>query len=183
MDAESFFAILYSQFVFSQRGIMNKIKHTAEFKIAQPVAKLFPLFSAEGEKLWVPGWDYENILGTTDLSEDYVFLTKTHDHGSTDAIWLTKRYEPETYFVQFYKVEPGDKVGIVTVQCFEEVEALTRVQVSYEYIALTEKGRKFIESFTQTMYEDFIVEWEALLVKYFESVSGFRFSAPADAIE
>ena len=25
-------------------------------------------------------------MGTTELSEDYVFLTKTHDHGTTDAI-------------------------------------------------------------------------------------------------
>jgi hypothetical protein len=28
---------------------------------------LFPLFSAEGEKLWVPGWDYENVMGTREL--------------------------------------------------------------------------------------------------------------------
>ena len=146
--------------------MMNKIKHTTAFEISQPAEKLFPLFSAEGEKLWVPGWDYENIMGTTDLSEDYIFLTKAHDHGSTDAIWLVKRYEPETYFVQFYKVEPGDKVGIITVQCVAEAEALTRVQVSYEYIALAEKGRKFIKTFTQTVYEEFIAEWEALLVEY-----------------
>ena len=51
-----------------------------------PIAELFPLFSPEGEKLWVPGWDYENIMGTTALSEDYVFLTKIHDHATRDAI-------------------------------------------------------------------------------------------------
>ena len=93
----------------------------------------------------------------------------SHDHASADAIWLVKRYQPESYFVQFYKVEPEDKVGIVTVQCFEEAETLTRVQVSYEYIALAEKGRKFIDAFTQNAYEEFISEWEELLVKYYES--------------
>ena len=95
---------------------MNKIKHTDGFEIFQPIDKLFPLFSPEGEKLWVPGWDYENIMGSTELCEDYVFLAKNHDHASTDAIWLVKRYEQESYLVQHYKVEPEDKVGIVTVQ-------------------------------------------------------------------
>lgn len=61
---------------------MSTVKHTASFEIAQPVDELFPLFSAEGEKLWVPGWDYENIMGSTDIQEDYVFLTKNHDHAS-----------------------------------------------------------------------------------------------------
>ena len=95
-----------------------------------------------------------------------VFLTKNHDHASMDAIWLVKKYERASYLVQFYKVEPEDKVGIVTVQCLKKAEALTHVQVSYEYIALTEKGRRFIESFSHDVYEKFISEWEDLLANY-----------------
>ena len=148
---------------------MNKIKHTAGFEISQPVDELFPLFSPEGERFWVPSWDYENIMGTTDLYEDYIFLTKNHDHVSTDTIWLVKRYEPESYLVQFYKVEPENKIGIVTVQCFKKAEELTYVQVSYEYIGLTEQGRNFIKSFTHDLYEKFISEWEHSILKYYES--------------
>jgi len=148
---------------------VSTIKRTAGFRIDQPIDLLFPLFSAEGEKLWVPGWDYKNITGSNDLHEDYVFLTRNHDHASTDAIWLVKRYEPEIYLVQFYKVEPEDKVGIVTVQCNRIDEGLTRVEVSYEYIGLSEKGDEFIEGFTSTEYEAFIGEWNNFLVSYFES--------------
>ena len=53
---------------------MNTIKHTTEFEIAQPIDLLLPLFRPEGEKWWVPGWDYVTIMGTTDLSADYIFL-------------------------------------------------------------------------------------------------------------
>jgi len=137
--------------------------------IDQPIALLFPLFSAEGEKLWVPGWDYVNIMESKDLHEDYVFLTKNHDHASTDAIWLVKRYQPEIHLVQFYKVEPEDKVGIVTVQCKKIAEGLTQVEVSYEYIGLSQQGNEFIEGFTSTEYKAFIVEWKNLLLSYFES--------------
>ena len=108
-------------------------------------------------------------MGSNDLHEDYIFLTKNHDHASTNAIWLVKRYEPETYLVQFYKVEPEDKVGIVTVQCKKFDESLTQVEVSYEYIGLSKKGNEFIQGFTSTKYKAFIAEWKDLLVTYFQS--------------
>ncbi len=148
---------------------MRSIKHSAGFDIAQPVEKVFPLFSPEGEKLWVPNWDYKNIMGTTELSEDYVFLTATHDHASTDAIWLVKRYEPKAWFVQFYRVEPEDKTGIVTVQCSRINDHETHLEVSYQYIPLSEKGRKFIDGFTIEFFNKFIGEWRDLLFRYFDS--------------
>jgi len=141
---------------------VSTIKYTEKFKISQPIEILFPLFSAEGEKVWVPGWDYENIIGSTDLYEN-------HDHASTDAIWLVKKHEPESYLVQFYKVEPEDKVGIITVQCIKIDDSQTQVEVSYEYIGLSRKGDEFIERFTSSEYKEFINEWNTLLDTYFES--------------
>jgi len=125
---------------------MSNVKHTASFQISQPIDVLFPLFCAEGEKLWVPGWDYKNIMGSNELHEDYVFLTKTHDHASADAIWIAKKYDPENYHVQFFKVEPGDKIGIVGVNCTLLNEASTKVQVTYEYIGLSDKGTQVVTS-------------------------------------
>jgi hypothetical protein len=146
---------------------MSIIKHTANFNIDQPIDVLFPLFSAEGEKLWVPGWTYENIMGSTELHEDYVFLTTNHDHAMIKAIWLVKAYKPESYFVQFYKVEPENKVGIISVQCTEISDDATGIEVSYEYIGLSKEGNKFIEDFTSLKYDAFIDEWKKLLLNYF----------------
>ncbi len=50
------------------------------------MGEVFPLFSPEGEKAWVPGRDYENVMGTTELAEDYVFTTRSHDHAATTAV-------------------------------------------------------------------------------------------------
>jgi hypothetical protein len=146
---------------------MSSVKHTASFEIAQPIKELFPLFSAEGEKLWVPGWNYDNIMGGTDLHEDYVFVTKSHDHAASDAIWVVKRYEPEKHLVQFYKVEPSEKIGVIEVKCFDLSKSRTKVQVSYEYIGISASGNKFVSNFSSTGYKEFISEWEALLGKYF----------------
>ena len=151
---------------------MNAVKHTETFRIQQPAEILFPLFSAEGEKLWVPGWEYTNISGSEATHEDFIFLTRGQDHTSTagDTIWLVKRYDPESYFVQFYRVEPGQKVGLVSVRCLEIDKNITDVQVSYEYTALTEIGVQFIETFTPDHYKKFIAEWKTHLDHYFKSI-------------
>jgi len=78
-------------------------------------------------------------------------------------------YQPEFYLVQFYKIEPEIKVGTTTVQCTKMAESLTQLEVSYEYVGLSEKGNEFIEGFTSTEYDEFISEWNNLLVSYFES--------------
>ena len=148
---------------------MKSISHTKAFEMAIPIADLFPLFSPEGEKHWVPGWDYENVMGTTELSEDYVFLTKSHDHGTKDAIWIVKRYDPKLHIVQFYKVEPEDKIGLVTVRCTELEAERTKVQVTYKYVALSATAEVFVSAFSENAYEEFIGEWQTLLSNYFES--------------
>jgi hypothetical protein len=42
---------------------VKSISYTKSFEIKISIANLFPLFSPEGEKQWVPGWDYENVMG------------------------------------------------------------------------------------------------------------------------
>lgn len=148
---------------------MKSITHTKAFKMNVPIADIFPLFSPEGEKHWVPGWDYKNVMGTTELSDDYVFLTKTHDHGTSDAIWIVKKYDPKLHFVQFYKIEPGEKIGVVTVKCTELEASKTMIRVTYKYLALSKGGEEFITVFNENTYEEFIDEWQKLLTNYFKS--------------
>jgi hypothetical protein len=148
---------------------MKSIAHTKAFKMNVPIADIFPLFSPEGEKHWVPGWDYKNVMGTTELSDDYVFLTKTHDHGTSDAIWIVKKYDPKLHFVQFYKIEPGEKIGVVTVKCTELEASKTMIRVTYKYLALSKNGEEFITVFNESTYEEFIDEWQKLLTSYFKS--------------
>ena len=147
---------------------MSTVSYTSEFTIDRPVDEVFPLMSPEGEKLWVPNWDYENVMNSTELSEDYVFVTKTHDHGTTDAVWIVKRYEPSRHEVEFYKVEPDDKVGTVNVKCAEEGDGATRVSVTYKYTAISKRGNEFVNGFSENAYHDFIKEWKQLLETYFQ---------------
>lgn len=147
---------------------MTKKNFSASFEMMQSADVLFPLFSAEGETLWVPDWEYTAISDGKVLHEDYVFVTTNHDFATTDAIWLVKKHQPDDYLVQFYKVEPEDKIAVITVQCYPIDEGRTKVTVSYEYIALAERGRNFIKHHKSEDYDAFISEWKILLDQYFE---------------
>jgi hypothetical protein len=147
--------------------LSKSVSHTAKFEIHRPVQAVFPLFTPEGEKLWAPGWDYVNLMGTNPLKGDYIFLTRTHDHAANEAIWIVKSYEPETHRVQYYKIEPGEKVGIVEVTCDPLSSGSTNVQVTYRYLGLSETGNQFVERFTKKDYEAFIGEWKKLIESYF----------------
>jgi hypothetical protein len=41
---------------------MKTISHTKSFEMPRPIAEVFPLFSPEGEKYWVPGWTMKMLM-------------------------------------------------------------------------------------------------------------------------
>jgi len=152
----------------SSRFVSQVVFHSGEFLLERDIASVFPLFSPEGEKLWAPGWDYTNLLGAKDLRRDDVFLTDSHDHKSTQAIWIVSDYDPVKHYVSYYKVEPGEKVGKIVVECFEQTKTSTLVKVAYKYIGLSDSGNRFVSGFTKEAYKEFIGEWRSLLLRYFE---------------
>ncbi len=150
------------------KEVLSKtVSHTAEFEINQPVQAVFPLFTPEGEKLWAPGWDYVDVMGTNPLTEDGLFVTRSHDHAAKEAIWVVKKYVPQNFRVQYCKIEPGEKVGIIEVVCDPLSPGSTSVQVTYRYLGLSETGNQFVEHFTKNEYEAFIREWKKLIESYF----------------
>jgi hypothetical protein len=75
-------------------------------------------------------------------------------------------YDPDKHYVSYYKVEPGQKVGKVVVECFEQSRTSTLVKVAYKYIGLSDSGNRFVETFTKEAYKEFIGEWRSLLHDY-----------------
>ena len=151
------------------KGFVSQVvSHSEEFLLERDISYVFPLFSPEGEKLWAPGWNYTNLLGSIALEPDYVFLTDTHDHKSTQAIWIVSGYNPDKHYVSYYKVEPGQKIGKIVVECFEQSRTSTLVRVTYKYIGLSDSGNRFVANFTKAFYKEFIGEWRSLIHDYFK---------------
>ncbi len=70
--------------------------------------------------------------------------------------------------IQLYRLEPGQKVGVITIHCTPVGEEQTHVDVAYEHIAISAEGQRFVAGFTLATYEAFINEWREWLVQYFD---------------
>lgn len=142
-------------------------EYTAVFVIDEPMKDVFPLFTPEGERHWAPGWDFDEIMQGAEISEDYVFTTRHHDHAGSDAVWIVKKYDREQAAIQYYRIEPEIKVGIVSVTCSTLDNITTNVRVTYKYIGLSEQGDKFIRHYSQEEYDHFIAGWKVHIDQYF----------------
>ncbi|MBM4348930.1 MAG: hypothetical protein FJ106_03480 [Deltaproteobacteria bacterium] len=151
----------------TQDFVSQVVFQSKEFLLERDIATVFPLFTPEGEKLWAPGWTYTNLIGSTELKPDDVFLTDTHDHKFSQAIWIVSDYDASKHYVSYYKIEPEQKVGKITVQCFEKTPSVTLVRVTYKYIGLSDSGNQFVAGFTKEAFAEFIGVWHTLLRDYF----------------
>jgi hypothetical protein len=49
------------------------------FHLDAPLARVFPLFTANGERGWAPGWEPRILSGAEERGS--AFITKAHDGG------------------------------------------------------------------------------------------------------
>jgi hypothetical protein len=135
------------------------VSRTGTFALPLPVADAFPLFSAEGERRWVPGWDPEYLHPTEPSNEaGTVFRTR---HGGDETVWLVLTYDPVAATAEYARFTPGSRAGTVQVRCAPLGERSTRVEVSYALTALTPSGNALLEALTPAAYAAMLEEWRS----------------------
>src|SRR5581483_10419967 len=82
------------------------------FRLDAPVAKVFPLFTALGEKAWAEGWEPELLSGREERGS--VFRTR---HGDRQTTWIVVDYSPAQGRVSYARLAQGSNMGVVDVQC------------------------------------------------------------------
>jgi len=65
-------------------------------------------------------------------------------------------------------VDPYDRVGIISVLCKPISDDLTEVEVTYEFVGLSEKGNDFTKEYTAEVFEASIANWPVWLEGYFK---------------
>lgn len=131
------------------------------FRLDASCAQVFPLFTAEGEKRWAPGWDPQMLSGDTDRGT--VFKT-VNARDSRETVWIVTAYEPERYRVSYARIAQGSNMGLVDVVCTESGTGAA-ISVRYTLTGLDAAGAEFVREFlSDAQYADFIEEWRVALV-------------------
>jgi hypothetical protein len=104
-----------------------------EFIANAPVDVVWPLFGAEGERAWAPGWNPRFIwpAPATD-KEGMVFRVA---QGERTAVWVNTAFDQAANRIQYVYVIPDIVVTVITLK-LKETGRSTHVAVIYERTAL-----------------------------------------------
>ncbi len=129
-----------------------RVRLTGSFVLAGPLDAVLPLFTAEGERRWAPGWEP-------------IWADDSHEHeigevwttaGPPFTTWIT--VEAGADLVRYARVASGDSAGLVTVTCAEN-SGRTTVTVDYDLSALSDAGAERLEHFAAS-YDDMLAHWQ-----------------------
>jgi hypothetical protein len=111
------------------------------FTIEAPMAEVAPLFGAEAEKLWAPGWEPRFLWPV--VPGDAEGMVFTIAHGDRSAVWVNSRYEPERGNFQYVYVLPDVVATRITI-AVEAARDRTHVGVEYDRTALTPEANEVV---------------------------------------
>ena len=136
------------------------VARTGSFELDMTPEEALPLFTAQGEKLWIPMWD-PVILHGDGYEKGTVFVTE--HHGQT-VYWLVMDYDINAKHALYVRVTPGADTGTVDVSLAPNESGGSTVTVSYQLTALSPAGKKRLqESFTEARYAEMMGEWRTMI--------------------
>src|SRR3954462_9980080 len=122
-----------------------RVTLTGSFTLPAPVDRVMPLFTAEGERAWAPGW--EPSYADSSAHEVGQVWTTT---GPPETTWVT--VEADDARVRYARVAAGYSAGIVTVTCRASDDG-TEVTTSYDMTALSPEGERRLAEFASAYDE------------------------------
>jgi len=132
------------------------------FALPMAPGDAFPLFSPEGERSWVPGWDPELIHPPgVEWERGLIFRTR-EERG--EAIWVVTALDRERHEVEYHRVEAGRYVARVQVRC-TAAGGGSSVQVTYTFVGLSEVGNQDIAAMSQEAYAEKMQRWQGWITK------------------
>jgi len=146
------------------------IERTGDFVLPLSPSVALPLFTAEGERSWVPGWEPQYIYPPhASSAAGTVFRT---DHGGEETLWIVLRYEPVEGIAEYGRFTPGSRLGTVRVQCTGEVGSQTRVSVTYALTAISPSGSEALVAMSTDAFAAMLQEWRGLILRSLPSPDG-----------
>lgn len=120
------------------QGMAGSIRaHTEErfsFIANAPMERVAPLFGADKERAWAPGWDPQFVYPMP--AADVRGMVFTVAHGHRKSVWVNTQLDWKNGRVQYVYVIPDALATLITLQITAEGNK-TRVDVEYNRTALS----------------------------------------------
>ena len=128
------------------------------FHLDAPRSRVFPLFTARGEREWAPGWDPKMLSGAEERGSAF----QTRNPEGQETTWIVIDYRPSEGRVSYARLAHGSNIGLVDVHCTEAQGGGTDVSVAYTLTPLHSGAQAFVEGFLEPrQYARMIDGWQA----------------------
>src|SRR5277367_861107 len=104
------------------------------FHLDAPRERVFPLFTARGEREWAPGWNPEVLSGAEERGSAF----ETRDSDGRTTTWIVVDCRPRDGRASYARLAHDSNIGLVDVICTEPATGGTDVSVTYTLTALNE---------------------------------------------
>jgi len=111
--------------------------HTEEkfaFMANAPMERVAPLFGADKERVWSPGWNPQFVHPVPTTDEEGMVFTVAHSH--LKAAWVNTQFDVKNGRFQYVYMIPDALVTVITLQLQPEGNK-TQVEVEYDRTALS----------------------------------------------
>jgi hypothetical protein len=142
----------------------QQISRTGSFELACNAETAFPLFSPEGEKHWVPGWDPHPVFpATIAFARDTVFR---EGKGDEEALWTILRADRQAYRAEYVRVAPASHAAHIIVELEPLGSERSRVRVSYTVTAFGKHRERLLQNFSEQAYAAKLQNWQQCITGY-----------------
>jgi hypothetical protein len=132
------------------------------FHLNAPMVQVFPLFTAEGERAWAPGWEPRILSGSNERGSAFI----TSGHNGSTVTWIVTDFRPAEGRVSYARLVQDSNIGIVDVVCTVPAGGGTDISVRYTLTAVSEAGRSYVAQFlSRQHYTTMIEEWRVATSK------------------
>jgi hypothetical protein len=126
------------------------------FHLDAPLARVFPLFTAEGERAWAQGWQPRMLSGGEERGSAFI----TQGHEGRTVTWIVTDYRPTDGRVSYARLVDDSNIGLVDVTCTQASSGGTDVSVRYTLTGVSTEGVSFVAHFlAEDHYTKMIEEW------------------------
>jgi hypothetical protein len=128
------------------------------FHLDAPLARVVPLFTARGEREWVPGWEPVVLSGAAERGSAF----RTRGAGDAEVTWIVTDYRPAEGRLSYARLVAGSNIGLVDVICSPSAAGGTDVQVRYTLTPLNPGAEAYVTGFLAAdNYATMLAHWRA----------------------
>jgi hypothetical protein len=149
-------------------GVRAHTEEKFSFTAHAAMDRVLPLFGADKERAWAPGWNPRFLYPQPASDERGMVFNAAHDRLS--SIWVNTDFDTKNGRVQYVYAIPDALITVITLRLKSE-ENQTKVEVQYDRTALRAEADDHVREMAR---QDSTAgpDWEKQINQYLEKRKG-----------